>query len=93
MIEYRATTATEEQQQQPPPTGTLTPHIGEIPHYMSLDVQYGIEEDDMAIGGSSSDQTVEQEFQAYITAPLSPPSIDILKFWEVSRSRVIFVDR
>ena len=38
MIEYRATTATEEQQQQPPLTDTLTPHVGETPHYMSLDV-------------------------------------------------------
>ena len=47
---------------------------------MLLNVQYRIEEDDMAISGLSSDQTVEQEFRAYITAPLSPPSVDILKF-------------
>lgn len=55
------------------------------PGYMSLAEQYGLS-DDMAIGdsGSSCQATIEQEYQAYITAPLSPQSMDILKFWEVS---------
>jgi hypothetical protein len=55
------------------------------PAYMSLAEQYGLS-DDMEIGdpGSRCQATIEQEYQSYITAPLSPQSTDILKFWEVS---------
>jgi hypothetical protein len=55
------------------------------PGYMSLAQQYGLS-DDMEIGdsGSHSQATIEQEYQSYITAPLSPKSMEILKFWEVS---------
>jgi hypothetical protein len=55
------------------------------PRYMSLGQQYGLS-DDMEIGrsGSRCQATIEQEYQAYITAPLSLQSVDILKFWEVS---------
>jgi hypothetical protein len=58
---------------------------GQAPRYMSLGQQYGLS-DDMEIGrsGSHCQATIEQEYQAYITAPLSPQSMDILKFWEVS---------
>ena len=50
--------------------------------YMSLVAQYGIT--DMEIGNPGiCDQSVEQEYQAYITAPLSPKTMDILKFWKV----------
>jgi hypothetical protein len=56
---------------------------GEMPKYMSLAAQYGLD-DDMDIGDSSANmQTIEQEYQAYITASLSPKTVDILKFWEV----------
>lgn len=52
--------------------------------YMLLAAQYGLP-DDMEIGSSGSHQaTIKQEFQSYITAPLSLKSMDILKFWEVS---------
>jgi hypothetical protein len=55
------------------------------PRYMSLGQQYGLS-DDMEIGrsGSRCQATIEQEYHAYITAPLSLQSVDILKFWEVS---------
>jgi aminopeptidase C len=49
---------------------------------MSLTQQYGIV-DKMEIGESSqSVQTIEQEYQAYITA-LLVKNVNILKFWEV----------
>jgi hypothetical protein len=79
MNEYRATTTTEEQ--------PFVAHCaGELPAYMSLDAQYGLTDDDLAIGYTTTpEQTVEQELQAYITALLSQPTINILKFWEASR--------
>jgi len=49
---------------------------------MSLAERYGLGID-MNIGGlDETEQTVDQEYQAYITAVLS--SIDILKFWEIT---------
>jgi len=55
----------------------------DMPRYMTLADQYGIA-DEMEIGESSEgSQTIEQEYQAYVTAALSQKTIDILKFWEV----------
>jgi len=49
---------------------------------MTLAERYGLG-DDMNIGGpSDTDQTIEQEYQAYVTAVRSSFT-DILKFWEV----------
>jgi hypothetical protein len=84
MSEYRATN-------EEPLAGPIAPILGELPAYMTLDDQYGLMDDDLAIGGTTTGQTVEQEFQAYVTAPLSPPNIDILKFWEVSRELVSLI--
>ena len=57
------------------------------PRFLSLAQQYGYN-DDMQIGGSNqhSEQTVEHEYQAYVTAPRSLGNVDLLKFWEVSCS-------
>jgi len=53
------------------------------PKYMSLAAQYGLL-DDMDIGDlGQSKQTIDQEYQAYVTAPCSPKNTDPLKFWEV----------
>lgn len=57
-------------------------NLDDTPKYMSLAEQYGIAEE-MEIGMSEHTQTIEQEFQAYVTSTLSPKNIDILKFWEV----------
>ena len=68
-------------------TNTMnTVHSTSTPGYMSLVEVYGLK--DMQIGASDDveGQTVEQEFQAYVTAALSKPGTDILKFWEVSKS-------
>ena len=54
-----------------------------MPKYMSLADQYGIA-DEMETGESSeTTKSIEQEYQAYITAILSLKTINILKFWEV----------
>lgn len=54
-----------------------------VPTYMSLAAQYGLDDDmDMSNLGNQG-QTYEQEHQAYVTAPCSPPNTNILKHWEV----------
>ena len=55
---------------------------GEMEKYYTLAAEYTLD-DDLDIGGSGGDeQTIEQEYQAYITAPLSSKTISILRFWE-----------
>jgi len=90
MIEYRER-AKERSEATPAvaPAGTNatnTVRSTSTPGYMSLAEVYGLE--NMQIGASDDveGQTVEQEFQAYVTAALSKPGTDILKFWEVSKS-------
>ena len=67
------------------PATTSTTRPTAIPAYASLAEQYGLE--DMQFGPAEDDrgQTVEQEYQAYVTAALSKPGTDMLKFWEVRR--------
>ena len=86
MLKYRDKVGSPEVQITPDPTAHRDK--SEIPNYMSIGEQYGFS-DDMDIGGSTDNgavPTVEQEYQAYITAPLSSKTVNILKFWEVSRS-------
>jgi len=56
----------------------------QIPAYTSLAQQYGLP-DDMyfATPDSLEEQTVEEEYRSYVTASISPPGTNILKFWEV----------
>jgi hypothetical protein len=90
MNEYRVTTTTEET----PLADLVAPCSRDLPVYMTLDAQYGLMEDDLEIGSSTTpEQTVEQEYQAYVTASLSPKKVDILKFWEVSREGINIIDR
>ena len=51
------------------------------PAYMTLVQQYGL--DDMEISDSipHSQATVKQEYQLYIMAPLSPKTVNIIKFF------------
>lgn len=57
---------------------------GNIPGFMSLAEVYGLE-DDMTIGSGHQQQvqSVDQEYSEYVSAVLSPSTVDILKFWEV----------
>jgi hypothetical protein len=54
-----------------------------------LGSEYGLGKDmDIGISVAGTGQmSAEQEYQAYISEPLSKPSVDILKFWEVCRTR------
>jgi hypothetical protein len=82
MLEYRERAGAEGQSAS---TTAAGPAVGTTPGYMSLRQQYGYDDDDMDFGGSNdTEQTVEQEYQAYVTAPLSAKHTDILKYWEVS---------
>lgn len=88
MLEYRERNKKEGTAQTP---GTDAADLGteETEKYFSIADEYGI--DDMDIGESGgSDQTLEQEYQAYITAPLSSKTVNILKFWEVGGWLMIF---
>ena len=77
MKDYRARLDSEEEQ-----PAQETP-VATPPSYMSLAEEYGFS-DEMEIGASTeTSQTIEQEFQAYVTAPLLNKNVDILKFWEV----------
>jgi|SRR5882762_5027880 len=56
------------------------------PSYMSLAEAYGLTNMQIGTSDDVEGQTVEQEYQAYITTALSKPGTDMLKFWEVSTS-------
>jgi hypothetical protein len=77
MAKYRAVAGAE-----PPVPPSAVPGTDEMPAYMTLGAQYGIA-DEMDIAANSGQQTIEQEYQAYITAVTSPKTINILGFWEV----------
>jgi hypothetical protein len=80
MLEYREKNKKEGPVQTPADAADLG--TGKMEKYMAIAAQFGV--NDMDIGDSrESDQTVDQEYQAYITAPLSPKTVDVLKFWEV----------
>ena len=53
--------------------------------YMSLAEAYGLKDMQIGVSGDVEGQTMEQEFQAYVTAALSKPGTNSLKFWEVSK--------
>jgi hypothetical protein len=54
------------------------------PAYLSLAEEYGLTDMQFATPEDVEGQTLEQEYQSYVTAPLSKPGTDMLKFWEVS---------
>jgi hypothetical protein len=84
MLAYREKAGANHDDEPLPDAGATSSDSGKIPGYMSLAKQYGLH-DDMDIGDSGGhEQTIEQEYQAYVTAQLSPKNVDILKFWEVS---------
>jgi hypothetical protein len=86
MLEYREKAKQKALEGQSAPT-VAVPGVGtgKMPSYISLAQQYGYNDDNMEFDGSSdAEQTLEQEYQAYVTAPLSTKYTDILKYWEVS---------
>jgi hypothetical protein len=77
MAEYRKNAAQEE------PISENPGDRGVMPSYMSLGARYGLGNDMMIGNSGKSKQTVNQEYQAYVTAPCSPGDIRPLSFWEV----------
>ena len=67
------------------PASTVVTPIKSVvaPAYTHLARKYGLA--DMRLGTSqdSEAQTLEQEYQSYITVPLSIEGADMLRFWEV----------
>ena len=89
MIEYRERAEEEAPEELPPPSLQPGNTVPNLPSY-SLAAEYGLGDDDMDIGNPGpNEQTVEQEYQAYIIAPLSPKTTNIIKFWEASKQSSI----
>ncbi len=77
-MEYRQQAATATPEEAVP-----SPDTAARPAYMSLAAQYGIA-DEMDIGDSGpNEQTIEQEYQAYLKSPPTSKTVDIIKYWEV----------
>jgi hypothetical protein len=80
MLEYRK--RNEKGLVQTPQAGPANPGTGDMEKYMTIAAKYWINDMDIGVSGGI-EQTVEQEYQAYITAPLSLRNVIILNFWEV----------
>ena len=60
----------------------------QAPSLDSLMRDYGLtNEMDISTRENANEQTIEQEFQSFVTAPLSPKGTSILKFWEVCKAQ------
>ena len=82
MFEYREKATTDGEEPRIPDNRASSRSLR--PAYMNLAAQYGLD-DDMIIGSPGGDRqhTVQEEYQAYMTAPCSPTDVAPLKFWEV----------
>jgi len=75
--------------------GSIT-NVQQVPRpsfgFDALIIEYGLG-DIMEVDSdlTQEEQTLDQEYNAYITAALSPRETDILKFWEVSINFVAFI--
>jgi len=86
MTEYRArATAIESDRRLVGPPSSLA--LEEPPAFMSLAKQYGLTDEDFDASEPDDHgvQTIEQEYQAYITAPICAKGTPIIKWWEVSQ--------
>ena len=81
MAEYRAQRA----EGADVPSATVpNPVSNQVPLIQSLAERYGLGADMNFTGPQNPhDQTIEQEYQSYVTAPLSADGTNTLKFWEV----------
>ena len=89
MLEYREkATTTNDEEPRIPDNRANSGDVGEI--YMDLAAQYGLG-DDMTISdpGDNRQQTIQEEYQAYVTAPRSSKAVDPLKFWEVGGASLV----
>ncbi len=64
-------------------------NTSKIDKYALIAAEFGM--DDMEISEfRRNKQSLEQEYQVYITAPLLSKTVNILKFWEVANLLIIF---
>ena len=86
MLEYRE----QKKKKEAAPSGNAAPAPAapepNDPPFMSLAERYGLPNMGFANAEDTDEQTVEQEYQAYVTAPLSWRGTNILKHWEASYS-------
>jgi hAT family C-terminal dimerisation region len=72
---------------------SASPFVGhnvahQAPSLDSLMRDYGLtNEMDITTHENANDQTIEQEFQSFVSAPLSPKGTSTLKFWEVCEAK------
>jgi hypothetical protein len=72
----------------PPPVGHNVVQSNQAPSLDSLMRDYGLtNEMDITACENANEQTIEQEFQSFVTAPLSPKGTSTLKFWEVCEAQ------
>jgi hypothetical protein len=88
MGQYREKGTPSEHAEQPA-LNTVRSPVSNLYGGHDLDLQYGIQME-MGIGATDEIvQTVEQEYQAYVTGALSCGNVDILKFWEVNSDVIL----
>ena len=82
MLEYREKATNSDEEPLIPDNRAYSGDVGEP--YMDLAAQYGLG-DDMTISnpGDNQQQTIQEEYQAYVTALRSLRDVSPLKFWEV----------
>lgn len=89
MLEYREK-ATNSDDEEPliPDNRAYSEDVGEP--YMDLAAQYGLG-DDMTISnpGDNRQQTIQEEYQAYVTALCLPRDVSPLRFWEVGGASLV----
>lgn len=73
MAEYRAHLT--------PPAPIVTPST-QVEKWQTLDEQYGLT-DMFDEGNTSTVMSIEEEWAAFVSAPLSPKGTPLLQFWEV----------
>jgi hypothetical protein len=85
MREYRQespTNESEERSAQVHRVNAVDRH-GDLPAFARLYDDYGLDIDMEIPSPTTGVQSVEQEYQAYITGIRPTPPVDILRFWEV----------
>ena len=75
--------------EEPPQESPAHSRAARVSGHRLLAAQYGARPKRTSKKPSVNKQTVEQEYQAYVTAVVSPVEVDHLKFWEVGGDTVL----
>jgi len=88
MCEYREKVAPNDNEE-PPQESPAHSRAVRVSGHRLLAAQYRARPKRTSKKPSVNKQTVEQEYQAYVTAVVSPVEVDHLKFWEVGGDTVL----